>query len=101
MRAYSSPATYVEPVVGNLTDDVLGAVSLSPHSALFSRPAADGEWRDLSAREFLAEVSAVAKGFIAAGVQPGDRVAILMRTRFEWTLFDYAIWFAGAVSVPL
>src|SRR6476619_6082515 len=50
---------------------------------------------------FLAEVSAVAKGLIAAGLEPGDRVALFSKTRYEWTLLDYAIWFAGAVTVPI
>ena len=55
----------------------------------------------MTAREFHDEVRAVAKGLVAAGVEAGDRVALLSKTRYEWTLFDYAIWFAGAVSVPI
>ncbi len=101
MRAYSSPATYLVPAVGNLTDDVVAAAGEDPACVLFSRPTGDGKWQDVSAHEFLTEVSAVAKGLIASGVQPGDRIGLLSRTRFEWTLFDYAIWFAGAVSVPI
>lgn len=101
MRAYSTPATYMVPAIGNITDDVVAAASDQPTCVLFSRPNGEGEWYDVTALEFLTEVSAVAKGLIATGVQPGDRIAILSRTRFEWTLFDYAIWFAGAVSVPI
>lgn len=101
MRAYSSPATYVVPETGNLTDDVVSAATEEPSCVLFSRITDDGQWSDITADEFLTQVSAVAKGLIATGVQPGDRIAILSRTRFEWTLFDYAIWFAGAVSVPI
>ena len=61
---------------------------------------ADG-WDDVTAAEFLDEVSGVAKGLIAAGVEAGDRVALISKTRYEWTLVDYAIWFAGAVTVPI
>ena len=66
-------------------------------------PAGPGpeEWHDVTAAEFLVEVRGVAKGLVAAGVRPGDRVALISRTRYEWTLFDYAIWFAGAVGVPV
>jgi long-chain acyl-CoA synthetase len=62
---------------------------------------ADGGWRDVTAAEFLEQVTAVAKGLVAVGLQPGDRVALMSRTRYEWTLLDYAIWFAGGVSVPV
>lgn len=61
----------------------------------------DGRWQDVSAAAFLAEVHQAAKGLIASGVQPGDRVAIMSRTRYEWTLLDFAIWCAGAITVPV
>ena len=61
----------------------------------------DGPWIPLTAREFDAEVVAVAKGLVARGVQPGDRVGIMSRTRYEWSLLDWAVWAAGAVPVPL
>src|SRR5580704_15053308 len=61
----------------------------------------DGGWQDVTARAFRDEVLPLAKGLIAAGIQPGDRVALLSRTRYEWTLIDYAIWAAGAVTVPI
>jgi long-chain acyl-CoA synthetase len=61
----------------------------------------DGEWRDVTWREFAGQVTGVAKGLIAAGVEPGDRVALQARTRYEWTVCDYAIWTAGAVVVPV
>ena len=67
---------------------------------VFSRRTDQG-WQDVTAAEFLAEVSAVAKGLIAAGIEAGDRVALISKTRYEWTLVDYAIWFAGAVTVPV
>ena len=55
----------------------------------------------MTASQFSAEVIAVAKGLIAAGIEPGDRVALMSHTRYEWTLIDYAIWTAGAVTVPV
>ncbi len=55
----------------------------------------------MTAGEFLSDVRGVAKGLIAAGIGEGDRVALLSKTRYEWTLLDYAIWFAGAVTVPI
>ncbi len=72
----------------------------TPTRPLVARPDGAG-WQDVTAGEFRAEVTGVAKGLLAAGVQAGDRVALLSRTRYEWTLLDYAIWSAGAVSVPI
>ncbi|WKD57241.1 Long-chain-fatty-acid--CoA ligase FadD15 [Corynebacterium capitovis DSM 44611] len=71
-----------------------------PELVLFSRPR-DYYWEDVSAGEFLAEVYALAKGLVANGVEPGDRVALLSNTRYEWQLVDFAIWAAGAVTVPI
>jgi long-chain acyl-CoA synthetase len=107
VREYSTPLTIELPRTGNLTDDVVRNAREHGRTVVFSRPldpggsgAAHG-WEDVTAAEFLAEVQAVAKGLVAAGVQPGDRVALMSRTRYEWTLFDYANWFAGAVTVPI
>ncbi len=67
---------------------------------MFSRRV-EGGWLDISAAEFARQVTAVAKGLIAAGVKHGDRVALLSATRYEWTLIDYAIWSIGAATVPI
>lgn len=72
----------------------------SPHLVLYYRPR-NYEWVSVTAAEFLEEVYEVAKGLVAAGVEPGDRVAILSSTRYEWSLVDFAIWAAGAASVPI
>jgi long-chain acyl-CoA synthetase len=102
LREYSTPQSVDIPTSGNLTDDVVRNADEAPEAVVFSRPAPGAEgWEDVTAAEFLADVSGVAKGLVAAGIEPGDRVAILSSTRYEWTLFDYAIWFAGAVSVPI
>jgi len=100
VREYSTALQVQVPATGNLTDDVVRNGTESPDRIAFSRRGADG-WTDVTAREFLDEVRAVAKGLVAAGLEGGDRVALLSRTRYEWTLFDYAIWFAGAVTVPI
>jgi long-chain acyl-CoA synthetase len=100
VREYSTALQVEVPTTGNLTDDVVSNGTTNPDRVAFSRRTADG-WRDVTARDFLGEVRAVAKGLVAAGIEAGDRVALLSRTRYEWTLFDYAIWFAGAVTVPI
>ncbi|QZY28009.1 AMP-dependent synthetase/ligase [Nocardioides coralli] len=100
MREYSTPLATEIPTTGNLTDDVVTNARQHPDAVLFSRH--DGEtWHEVEAADFLAQVSAVAKGLVASGLEPGDRVALISRTRYEWTLLDYAIWFAGCVTVPL
>ena len=100
MREFSTPLSIAIPTTGNLTDDVVANAREAGSTAVFSRNGGDG-WVDVTAAEFHDDVCAVAKGLIAAGVAPGDRVALLSKTRYEWTLFDYAIWFAGAVTVPI
>jgi long-chain acyl-CoA synthetase len=100
LREFATPSTYKLPATGNLTDDVVTNGTDHPDAAVFARRTDDG-WHDVTAVEFLAQVSGVARGLVAAGVGPGDRVVLLSRTRYEWTLLDYAIWFAGAVSVPV
>lgn len=100
MREFSLPALYEVPSDGNLTDLIRRNASQHPDVAVMSRKVA-GAWADVTARQFLAEVRDVAKGLIASGVEPGDRVALLSRTRYEWVLFDFAIWSAGAVTVPV
>ena len=103
MREFSTPLTTEIPTTGNLTDDVVTNAREAGSTVQFSRRPGgpDSGWEDVTAAEFLAEVSAVAKGLIAAGIEVGDRVALISKTRYEWTLFDYAIWFAGAVTVPI
>ena len=100
MRAFANPATYQVPAIGSLTDDVLNQADTRPNAAAFSRKIGDS-WEDVTYPQFRDEVVGVAKGLIAAGVQAGDRVALLSRTRYEWTLVDYAIWWIGAATVPI
>ncbi|MBY8857410.1 long-chain fatty acid--CoA ligase [Nocardia sp. CA2R105] len=100
MQEFGVPALYRVPPDGNLTDLIERNVERFPDLAVISRKV-DGRWQDVTAVEFLTEVAAVAKGLIANGIQLGDRVAIISRTRYEWTLLDFAIWCAGAVTVPV
>ncbi|MEP6649693.1 MAG: AMP-binding protein, partial [Lapillicoccus sp.] len=95
----------VAPVVaptteGNLAQTVVVNAQAVPHKVVFSKRAGAG-WQDVTAAAFADDVARLAKGLIAAGVEVGDRVAIMSRTRYEWTLADYAIWTAGAVTVPI
>ncbi len=100
MREYSTAVKVEVPVSGNLTDDVVTNAADHPQSVMFSRRTGT-DWSDVTAAEFHDDVRAVAKGLIAAGIEAGDRVALMSRTRYEWTLFDYAIWYAGAATVPV
>ncbi len=101
MREFSVPPLVVVPPETNITDLVLRQAAKPSNPALFSRLDAAGSWQDVSATEFLADVQALAKGLIASGVGAGDRVGIMSRTRYEWALIDFAIWFAGGISVPI
>jgi long-chain acyl-CoA synthetase len=100
LREFSLPALYEVPADGNLTDLIRRNAAQHPDVAVVGRKEA-GVWTDVTATQFLAEVRGVAKGLIAAGVEPGDRVALLSRTRYEWVLLDFAIWSAGGVTVPV
>ncbi|MFJ3954347.1 AMP-dependent synthetase/ligase [Streptomyces libani] len=100
MREFSLPALYEVPADGNLTDLIRRNAAQHPDVAVMGRKV-NGEWQDVTAATFLAEVRAAAKGLIASGVRPGDRVGLMSRTRYEWTLLDFAIWSAGAITVPV
>jgi long-chain acyl-CoA synthetase len=100
VREFTTPLTVELPSTGSLTDDLLVNASEVPDQVLFSRKQS-GSWADVTSAEFLAQVRGVAKGLLAAGVGEGDRVALLSRTRYEWTLVDYAIWYVGAATVPV
>lgn len=79
---------------------MMATAKARPHGVMFTRPASY-EWVNVTAKQFVEEVYAVAKGLIAAGVEQGDRVVLLSSTRYEWSLLDFAIWAAGAASVPI
>ena len=101
MRSSCEPPLVQPATTGNLTDCVVDTARQDPRHVSVSRKGADGAWHDITAQEFLADVTAIAKGLLAAGIHPGDRIGIMGRTSYEWTLFDVAGWFAGAVTVPV
>ncbi|MCU1615590.1 MAG: AMP-dependent synthetase and ligase [Frankiales bacterium] len=100
MREFSVPATTEVKPDEALTD--LLSTNVADHGDQVGfRIQRDGGWEDVTYKEFGAQVTAVAKGLVAAGVNAGDRVALQAKTRYEWTVLDFAIWTAGAVVVPV
>ncbi|MFF4586612.1 AMP-dependent synthetase/ligase [Streptomyces sp. NPDC001388] len=101
VREVSIPA-FAQPVThGSLADLPYDNASAAPRAVALSRKEPDGTWTDITAERFAAQVHAVAKGLIAEGLMPGDRIAIMARTTYEWTLLDFAAWAAGLVTVPV
>ena len=103
MREYSTPASVEIPPSAGLTDVVFERAASDPGRVVMRRKSAagDGTWQYVTARQFADDVTALAKGLIATGIAAGDRVALMSRTRYEWTVIDYAIWAAGASTVPI
>lgn len=101
MKSFDAPALVVSDNSENITDLLINRAAKTPELPLYGVDQHDGTWKTVTAAEFLADVESVAKGLIASGIQPGQAVAIMSRTRYEWSLVDFAIWFAGAVTVPI
>jgi long-chain acyl-CoA synthetase len=101
LSEFTSPPSVSAPPVGGLADAVFRHAEEDPLHIALSRKDESGQWRDVTAAEFRDEVLALAKGLLARGVRFGDRVAIMCRTRYEWTLFDFALWTVGAQVVPV
>lgn len=100
LQEYTEPAKYTIGESETCLTALLDQIKTRPYGVLFSKPA-NYEWVNVTAKEFQDEVFAVAKGIISVGVEQGDRVALLSNTRYEWAVLDFAIWAAGAVSVPI
>jgi long-chain acyl-CoA synthetase len=104
VHEYSVPALCEIPATANLAKTVFRRASEQPQTVMLRRPGSaglSGPWTDVTASQFRDEVTALAKGLVAAGIEAGDRVALMSHTRYEWTLIDYAIWTAGAIAVPV
>ena len=100
LQEVHTPAQFtIEPGETCLTA-LMDTAKKRPHGVMFTRPA-NYEWVNVTGKEFIDEVFEVAQGLIALGVQQGDRVALISATRYEWSLLDFAIWAAGAASVPV
>jgi long-chain acyl-CoA synthetase len=101
MQQYEIPVHVVSAETDNITDLLVERAKATPTLPIFSIETETGVWSDVTSQEFEKQVKALAKGFISAGIQPGQAVAIMSRTRYEWSLVDFALWYAGAVSVPI
>ena len=100
MNEVTNPAIIPAATAGNLTNLISERAWFEPERITMSRPLGDG-WQPMTARQVEEEIRATAKGLVAAGIQIGDRVAIMARTRYEWTILDFAIWYAGGCVVPI
>ncbi|MFC5930135.1 long-chain fatty acid--CoA ligase [Cryobacterium melibiosiphilum] len=100
MKQFDVPAIVPADPGANVTDLLIDRLAATPDSVLFSLPR-NGEWVPVTTREFHTQVVALAKGLVAAGIAPGDKIGLMCKTRYEWTLIDFAVWFAGAVLVPV
>src|SRR5512139_2227058 len=99
-REYATPPKYLLTAEARTTDDMVVRAERDPDHVAFGRKHL-GAWRPVTSKEFADQVTALAAGLIAEGVRPGDRVALMSATRYEWALCDFAIWTAGAVTVPI
>ncbi|WP_431039440.1 AMP-dependent synthetase/ligase [Streptomyces sp. P9-1] len=100
VREVRTEVLAAHPVTGTTADVPFTNADEAPDAVVLRREER-GAWRPVTAAAFAGEVTAVAKGLVAAGLEPGDRVAVMSRTRYEWTLLDFAIWAAGGQTVPV
>ncbi|MEU7628371.1 long-chain fatty acid--CoA ligase [Nocardia sp. NPDC049220] len=101
MREFEVPASYTVPDDANNSDNVFRHAEQSPTVVLFNVPNVSGGWRDVTATEFAETVTRVAKGLIASGIELGDRIGLMAPNRYEWAVFDFAIWAAGGCTVAI
>ncbi len=101
MREYvAAPAAFTVPDDWSCVQAAYDRAEQTPDNVAFQRPVG-GIWTDVTNREFAETVRSVGRGLVARGIGPGDRVALLCSTRYEWNVVDFAIWAAGAVTVPV
>ncbi|HEY3089445.1 MAG TPA: long-chain fatty acid--CoA ligase [Jatrophihabitantaceae bacterium] len=100
MRELSVPSKAPNPRQHNTADYVFENAAAFPERVALRRRI-DGDWRDVTSAAFAAEVLDLAKGLIAVGVETGERIALMSKTRYEWTLIDFAVLSIGAVVVPV
>ena len=100
MQEFAAPLLAPLSTTEGIADYVVRNAAAEPAGVAFRRRTT-GAWQDVTHAMFRDEVFALARGLVAAGINPGDRVALMSRTRYEWTLADFAIWAAGAITVPI
>lgn len=100
LTEFSAPAIIATPSTGGLADHVIDGARTNPDREILALPSGQG-WTAMTSQQFLDRVRAVAKGLMANGIDAGQRIGVMSRTRYEWTIVDYAIWYAGAASVPV
>jgi long-chain acyl-CoA synthetase len=101
VRETAVPPLVPPPTHGSLADLPFDNADAAPDARVLSRRAEDGGWADVTTAEFARQVLGLAKGLISEGLVPGDRIAVMARTVYEWTLLDFAAWAAGLVTVPI
>ena len=101
MKQYTSPPQHESRPDENATDLLLGRLRTNPSVPIYEIAQGDGTYRPVSTADFIDEVKQIAKGLIAAGIEPGDGIGILSRTRYEWALADWAVWWSGGISIPI
>ncbi|WP_460072217.1 AMP-dependent synthetase/ligase [Streptomyces sp. YKOK-I1] len=103
MRDFAVAPPAVSPLTGGLADSVFETAARTPMLAVLARRGEPGSagWDEVTAVELRDQVVDLAKGFVACGISPGHRVAIMARTRYEWTVLSYALWAVGAEVVPV
>ncbi|WP_320778025.1 long-chain fatty acid--CoA ligase [Streptomyces sp. CRN 30] len=100
VREARAPALVPAPVGGSIADLPFTNAAEAPDAVVLRRHEG-GTWRPVTAAGFAHEVTVTAKGLIAAGLEPGGRVAVMSRTRYEWAVLDFAVWAAGGETVPV
>ncbi|MPY32965.1 AMP-binding protein [Streptomyces adustus] len=101
MREFTTLPSASAPPVGGLADVVFRSAEEDPGQIALGRKDEQGQWQDVTSAEFRDEVLALAKGLLALSVHPGDRVAVMSRSGYEWTLLNFALWSIGAQGVPI
>jgi len=101
VREVSVPPIAPPVTHGSLADLPFDNADAAPEHQVLSRRTEDGRWEHVTAAQFAEQVLALAKGMISEGLMPGDRIAVMARTIYEWTLLDFAAWAAGLVTVPI
>src|SRR5690349_8818175 len=101
VREARTPALAPGLAGGSIADLPFVNATEAPDAVVLRRADQHGTYRPVTAAAFAREVTETAKGLIAAGLEPGGRVAVMSRTRYEWTVLDFAVWAAGGQSVPV